>query len=280
MVKEYKYLGIYFTWNLDWGHHIKYMIRKAKDRTAELTKLLVNHRISVKAKLLVWFAYVRPLLEYGCEVWDANSSQVKSLESVQHKAGALAFKVNEKTNRRAIRTLMGCTSLETRHSGFRLRYLRKLWSMDENRLTRYVVTLPDINKGRGRRSWLKETLEIVHNNDKLKVGYHKLITAACRNNGRVPTQAERLSEDVELDHRKDWEGRVESWAQATEINAISREAEEARSTLGLIARSLRKVDKIPQFPLAKATNVQGSVRARLLGGTSGLNSTLSKFRNR
>ena len=89
-----------------------------------------------------------------------------------------------------------------------------------------------------------------------------------------------MSEDVELDHRKDWEGRVESWAQATEINAISREAEEARSTLGLIARSLRKVDKIPQFPLAKATNVQGSVRARLLGGTSGLNSTLSKFRNR
>ena len=68
-----------------------------------------------------------------------------------------------------------------------------------------------------------------------------------------------MSEDVELDHRKDWEGRVESWAQATEINAISREAEEARSTLGLIARSLRKVDKIPQFPLAKATNVQGSV---------------------
>ncbi|MFN9911324.1 MAG: hypothetical protein ACK53L_02000, partial [Pirellulaceae bacterium] len=96
-VKEYKYLGIYFTWNLDWSHHIKYMLRKTKDRTADLMKLLVNHRISVKAKLLVWFAYVRPLLEYGCEVWDANSSQVKSLEGVQHKAGALAFKVNEKT---------------------------------------------------------------------------------------------------------------------------------------------------------------------------------------
>ncbi|MFN9904608.1 MAG: hypothetical protein ACK56F_00605, partial [bacterium] len=76
---------------------------------------------------------------------------------------------------------------------------------------------------------------------------------------KVPTRPEWLSEDVVLDHRKDWEGRVESWMQTTEINAISREAEEARSTLGLIARSLRKETKIPQFPLAKAANVQGSV---------------------
>ena len=64
-------------------------------------------------------------------------------------------------------------------------------TLEYGRKQTHKVRHPDINKARGRRSWLTETLEIVHNNDKLKVGYHKLATAACRNNGRVGRTVER-----------------------------------------------------------------------------------------
>ncbi|MFN9917848.1 MAG: reverse transcriptase domain-containing protein, partial [Pirellulaceae bacterium] len=211
VVPEYKYLGIHFKWNLDWNTHVDYMINKAKRRTSDMMKLLVNSRISVKAKLLVWFAFVRPILDYGCEVWDANTKHLGKMEAVQHKAGVLAFKLNEHTNKHAVRVLMGCTSLESRYQGFRLRYFRELLSMDEDRLTRYVVTLSDkgkrVNRGPEHRSWLPSVMEHINEDTRLKVGYRRLLDAANRNCGRVPT-IEQIGEDVKLFHRED--GREES----------------------------------------------------------------------
>ena len=72
---KYKYLGIWFTSSLTWDHHIDYMVDRASKRTGELRAMIRNPKIPVRAKLLVWNSYVRPLLEYGSEVWEANSKQ-------------------------------------------------------------------------------------------------------------------------------------------------------------------------------------------------------------
>jgi hypothetical protein len=241
VVLQYKYLGIWFNWNLDWNFHIDYMVGKAKKRTASMLKLLANSRIAVKAKLLVWLSYVRPLLDYGCEVWDANSSQMKRIESVQHKAGVLAFKVNEHTSRHAVRALMGCTSLERRHLGYKLRYLLKLLSMEEKRLTRYVITLgtsKKIRKGPGNKHWISVVQSIIKDDDSLEVGYEKLLEAAGRNGGTVPTEPEWLDESCVLHHRKEWENRIESWIHKGEIEEVKQKSQEPRSTLLLIAKTM------------------------------------------
>jgi len=101
------------------------MLDKASKRSATLHRLLSNNRIPGRAKLLVWKAYVRPLLDYACEVWTCDSKMRSKLESVQTKAGVKTFKLNEKTKREAVRALMNATSLETRKDGFILRYLVK-----------------------------------------------------------------------------------------------------------------------------------------------------------
>ena len=94
VVDEYKYLGIWFTSNLRWDRHIDYMLAKARRRSASLRRMQCNNRIPGRAKLLVWKSYVRPLLDYGCEVWKCDSKQRSSLESVQTQAGIRTFKLN------------------------------------------------------------------------------------------------------------------------------------------------------------------------------------------
>ena len=82
VVGRYKYLGIWFTSDLLWDVHINAMVSKAKERTRTLHRTLGNGRLPARAKTIVWLASVRPLLEYGCEVWTANSTQAKRLEAV------------------------------------------------------------------------------------------------------------------------------------------------------------------------------------------------------
>ena len=104
---------------------VKYMLPKAAGKSNTIRSLMTNNRVTPRAKLLVWLAFVRPLLDYGCEVWNADSKSASAIESVQTQAGALMFKLNTKTQQHAIRALMKCTSLKSRRARYRLRYLSK-----------------------------------------------------------------------------------------------------------------------------------------------------------
>ena len=90
----YKYLGIWFNDKLSWNDHFKYMLPKAAAKSNTIRSLMTNNRVTPRAKLLVWLAFVRPLLDYGCEVWNADSKSASAIESVQTQAGALMFKLN------------------------------------------------------------------------------------------------------------------------------------------------------------------------------------------
>ena len=81
VVGEYKYLGIWFTHDLSWSRHIEITLEKANKKTKKLQRLF-NNRVPMRAKTLVWLAFVRPTLEYGCEAWDPNASRATELEPV------------------------------------------------------------------------------------------------------------------------------------------------------------------------------------------------------
>ena len=144
VVRKYKYLGIWFTSDLGWDEHIRVMVAKATERTNRLGKVFNNHRLSARAKTLVWLSSVRPLLEFGSEVWRATPTQTHKLESVQLDAGRTIFRLNARTSNIAVRALMHVPELRTRHVKSRLNYLAKLMAMERHRLTRTVVMLkPD-----------------------------------------------------------------------------------------------------------------------------------------
>ena len=76
VVDSYKYLGIYFTSNLSWTKHFNYIIDEVKEAEQKLVRLTSSRRICAKAKIVAWTSKVRPLLEYGAEVWRLSGAQM------------------------------------------------------------------------------------------------------------------------------------------------------------------------------------------------------------
>ena len=277
-VKEYKYLGIYFTHNLSWGRHIEEAIAKATKRTDMMRGLLCNSRVSTNAKFLVWKAYVRPLLDYGGEVWEPTQDQARKLEAVQTRAGVLGLKLNEHTNAHAVRLLMRCPSLENRRKRARFNHWYKLMAMDKPRLARFVQEIKIVNDK--KPVWLKRVEEEIKGDELLLKGWESVMEAQRRNGGSVP-RVEGTGEDA-VHHLKHWKQLTKEWVARVELQTVRGEANHDRSTLKLIVRSLAGLkDTLPKFPITRgALKGPHQVRIRLLSGTSALNDTLSKFRPR
>ena len=71
-VDFHKHLGIVFSSDGKWTRHIDYILSKASTQVCVLRKL----KFILKQEILEkkFLSFIRPLLEYSCEVWD-NCSQ-------------------------------------------------------------------------------------------------------------------------------------------------------------------------------------------------------------
>jgi hypothetical protein len=277
IVPSYKYLGIWFTSNLQWEKHIEYMITNATERTKSMRALLTTNRIPVRAKLLVWLSSVRPLLEYGSEVWEADAKQWAKIERAQREAGIQAMKLNKNTKAEAVLGLMKATPLEARMKRSRLNYLGKLYTMDPDRIARYVILdLPQRRSPDGRPlagHWRASTLAIVAKNPELKPLFRDLRQATRRAGGILPREGDAISP------LKTWRRGVQAWHQQSLLQRISSEADQKdSSTLKLIARACRHTTTLPKFTATRLPNTgPNQIRLRLLGGTSGLNVTMGRI---
>lgn len=83
IVNSYKYLGIIISSDLRWSTHIQYICNKAKKMLGILYRQFsVNSTETTMVKL--YLTQVRPLLEYGVEVWHPYlSKDIQALENVQ-----------------------------------------------------------------------------------------------------------------------------------------------------------------------------------------------------
>jgi hypothetical protein len=286
IVTEYKYLGIWFTSDLKWDRHIEYMLSKARKRSATLQRLLVNNRIPGRAKLLVWMAYVRPLLDYGCEIWSCNSKATSRIESIQTRAGVLIFKLNEKTNTEAVRALMHAPSLESRRLGFRLRYFIKILSCPETRIVRFLTDLapgPKRTMGPGRAHWISQVVKLINKEPALQAGYSRITDSLNRNGGVLPTDIDTTypaQGDYEYRPIDEWRVCVQRWVDHRELSNL-RSKVRPGSPLTLLDRALKDCEAVVRLPITGLPNIGGDqIRIRLLGGTAALNTTLSHFRDR
>jgi hypothetical protein len=285
VVESYQYLGIWFNSTLTWDDHLEYMVSTASRRQRSIIKLLSNKRVAVGAKLLVWTCYVRPLLEYGCVVWKANQKQSARLEAIQHRALTLILKVNEKAKREAVRSLAKIMSLRTRWAGFRLRYYAKVFSFDEGRLIRqHLHHRQGVRVGRCRDQWLSEVRALIKKHDKLKAAHGVLMEYVNRFNGVLPASSVLLDPEDPDSELVNPLGRfnesVEKWMWEQERQALV-EVGRPGKTAHLLARVAENEKE--QWPyrlrMFKSPTGEGDkIRLRLLSGTSGLNSTLHRFR--
>ncbi|GBM48234.1 RNA-directed DNA polymerase from mobile element jockey [Araneus ventricosus] len=85
--KEVKYLGVILDPRLTWKPHFLYVRCKFWANTRKLFPLIArNSRLDREAKILIYTAYLRPILTYAALVWGcAANTNLKILEVLQNK---------------------------------------------------------------------------------------------------------------------------------------------------------------------------------------------------
>ena len=87
-VKNHKHLGLTFTHDLTWNNHIDDIIVKATSKLNILKKL--KYKLSRKALEILYFAFIRPQLEYSSTVFiNCTKQQTDNLEKVQLDAARI-----------------------------------------------------------------------------------------------------------------------------------------------------------------------------------------------
>ena len=85
---SHKHFGIYLAANNKWNNHIDSIIDSASKQVSYLRKL--KYQLSKITLDQLYCTYIRPLLEYGSEVWDGfNTTDANRLEQVQLNAACI-----------------------------------------------------------------------------------------------------------------------------------------------------------------------------------------------
>ena len=91
-VTVFKLLGIVFSSDLSWQHHVDYIIKKASKRYFVIYNLN-RARISPNDIITVYCALIRSILEYACPVWHSGltSTQSNDIERVQKRCLRIVY---------------------------------------------------------------------------------------------------------------------------------------------------------------------------------------------
>ena len=81
---HFKDLGIYFSENLSWDHHLIFVLPKANQKLAYLKRISSETKFSVKCNLVK--TYIISILFYGSNVWYASKTIVRQMERLQRKS--------------------------------------------------------------------------------------------------------------------------------------------------------------------------------------------------
>jgi len=100
VVNSYKYLGLVVDENFTWKDHLEKMLDKARKRTSALCGMGLREGVSAKAILRGWQVLVRPVLEYGAEIW--GEKKWKQGEDLQMEMGRRVLGVSKMTTREVI----------------------------------------------------------------------------------------------------------------------------------------------------------------------------------
>lgn len=122
-VREFKYLGVYFTSTLCWHRHIDYITRKASRTLGFLRRN--TSTFPQTAREILYKTNIRPILEYACTVWDPptllDTAKLEKLQSLatRYVLGKLAKETSFSKNTRL--NLLNWESLEHCRTVFRLK---------------------------------------------------------------------------------------------------------------------------------------------------------------
>ena len=126
VVNDIKYLGVWISSDLKWNTQGKKIVEKAKKRQGEWMKVMYNKNLSVYNRINLYKTMVRPVIEYGAEVWWPTEQQLKELEKVQRECAKTILGVVPQTANVAVIAETGLPSIRSRFEKCKMRYHVKL----------------------------------------------------------------------------------------------------------------------------------------------------------
>ena len=152
-VSKYTYLGIDFAESGAWDVHMKKVVASGKKKVNQLHSVISNRDIYLSAHRLLLLAVVRPTLEYGSKVLEANKAQAGALESVVLGGAKCILGCSSRTCNEAVRGDMGLESLQGHRDKAKLKWWYKLACMEGNRYPHKLFRQIWSIRGRQRKSW-------------------------------------------------------------------------------------------------------------------------------
>lgn len=124
-VKEHKHLGLIFSHDCSWNHHINYISLKAWKRIGSLRRnKFILDRLTLNK---LYITYIRSLLEYSNIIWDNCSLDNKrNLESIQIEAARIVTGATKLCSIQKLYQDTGWETLQSRRTKHRLFQLYKI----------------------------------------------------------------------------------------------------------------------------------------------------------
>ena len=136
-VKNHKHLGLYFSNDGSWHTHITYIKEKAWNRINIMRKL--KFQLDRKSLEIIYTSFIRPILEYGNEIWDNCTQYEKNdIEKIQTEAARIATGTTKLVSIEHLYSEIGWDTLEARR---RKQKLTLFYKMVHNLTPNYLTSL-------------------------------------------------------------------------------------------------------------------------------------------
>ena len=123
-VKQHKQLGDTFNESVTLDDHVNENCKKAMNRLVMLQKL--GNKIPRKSRLTIYLSYIRPVLEFGFQLYDNSTNEIlDKIERAQRESLLFVTAAYKKTSHRELLKEVGLPSLDKRRKSQKIQFIYK-----------------------------------------------------------------------------------------------------------------------------------------------------------
>ena len=187
-VEEHKHLGIYFSNDCTWHHHIKYITDKAWTRINIMRKL--KFKLDRNSLEKIYLTFIRPLIEYGDVIWDnCTQFQKNELDKIQNAAARIATGTTKLISLFALSNEVKWESLQDRR---RKHKLTLFYKMKSNLCPSYLSSLVPLTVNSASRYNLRNANDLQTINARTSLYYNSFLPSTIRAWNNLPFEAKQM----------------------------------------------------------------------------------------